>query len=146
VIRRQSNKTRARGFTLIELMMVVAVIAVLAALAYPSYVDQVRRARRSQAESDLLALAQTLERFHTERMTYTGFTLTTAQQRSPTAGADIYYDVALPAASLTATAYLLTATPRNDQTQDRCGTLSINQAGVRTSSTGVAAQCWQGGR
>ncbi|MDW7601742.1 prepilin-type N-terminal cleavage/methylation domain-containing protein, partial [Stenotrophomonas maltophilia] len=55
----------ARGFTLIELMIVVAVVAILAAIAYPSYSEHVRKSRRAQAKADLVEYAQLAERFHT---------------------------------------------------------------------------------
>ena len=50
--------TAARGFTLIELMIVVAVVAILASVAYPSYVSQVRKGRRADAETVLLQAEQ----------------------------------------------------------------------------------------
>ena len=60
---------KLRGFTLIELMIVVAVIAVLAAIAYPSYQDSVRKGRRGEAKSELVTLAQARERCFTEKGT-----------------------------------------------------------------------------
>ena len=61
----ESAMTQARGFTLIELMIVIAVIAVLTALAYPAYQDQVRKSRRAQAKADLVEYAQGAERYFT---------------------------------------------------------------------------------
>lgn len=58
------------GFTLIELMFVVAIVAILLALAYPSYVDQVRKARRADATSTLMDRAQVLERCFSRLNTY----------------------------------------------------------------------------
>ena len=55
----------AKGFTLIELMIVVAVVAILATIAMPSYQEHVRKSRRAQAKADLVELAQQLERHHT---------------------------------------------------------------------------------
>lgn len=140
---------KRKGFTLIELMMVIAIIAFLSLLAYPSYVEQVRRSRRAQAQSDLLSVAQTLERFHTERNTYDGFAtgavLPADVGRSPAAGPDIFYNLSLTAAA-TATAFTLQAVPIGDQAADRCGTLTIDQAGVRTPNSGATEDCWAGGR
>lgn len=60
-----------RGFTLIELMIVVAVIAIIAAIAYPSYMDYVRQSRRADATVALLELAQYMERYYTNNGRYT---------------------------------------------------------------------------
>ena len=72
-------RSAAAGFTLIELMIVVAVVAILAAIAVPSYQEQVRKSRRAQAKADLVEYAQMAERFFTVNNTYVGFTLPTTQ-------------------------------------------------------------------
>ncbi len=64
------SRLSARGFTLIELMIVVAVIAILAAIAYPSYQDSVRKSRRADAKAALLDLAQFMERNYTTANRY----------------------------------------------------------------------------
>lgn len=132
--------TVARGFTLIELMIVVAVVAILAAIAYPSYAEHVRKSRRAQAKADLVELAQLAERYHTVNNTYVGFALPFNQSpREP--GATAWYRLALEPAATQST-FTLTATAQAAQTADRCGNLSLNQAGIKGASSGTLAECW----
>lgn len=125
----------ARGFTLIELMIVVAVIAILAAIAYPSYADSVRKGRRGQAKADLLELAQLAERHRTVNNTYDGFALPFTA--SPREGGTAYYTVTLETA--TTDTLLLKAAAQGAQTKDKCLDLTINQAGAKTAG---ATDCW----
>jgi type IV pilus assembly protein PilE len=127
---------RARGFTLIELMVVVAVIAILALIAYPSYVAHVRKARRTQAKTDLMEIAQLLERTFTTDRDYTKFALTAALGQSPHVG-ERRYDIAL--SPLTRTTFTLTASPVGDQGKDPCGVLTLTHTGRRTPA---GDKCW----
>lgn len=61
---------RLSGFTLIEVMVVVAIVGILAAVAYPAYTDQVRKGRRAEARAALVNLLQQQERFLTQHNTY----------------------------------------------------------------------------
>ncbi len=132
---------RMSGFTLIELMIVVAVIAILAAIAFPSYQEYVRKARRAQAKADLVEYAQLAERYHTVNNTYAGFGLPGGVNQSPREGGTAQYTLALNPAATQST-FTIVATAVNGQLQDRCGNLSIDQAGRKTNSKGNLADCW----
>lgn len=127
---------RIAGFTLIELMIVVAVVAILAAIAYPSYNDSVRKGRRGQAKADMMELAQRLERYRTVSNRYDGYSHTEITQ-SPTTGT-ARYRIELPVQAQST--FTIHAVPLGGQTSDPCGTLTLNQAGQKTPTT---AGCWQ---
>lgn len=138
------SRGRVRGFTLIELMVVVAVVAILAAIAYPSYQDAVLKSRRGQAKADMAELAQIMERYHTVNNTYdTPPTWTNPIPQSPKGTGTAHYLIAI--SGQTAATYLLTATPEGGQTRDsRCMSLTLNQAGAKNTvgGTAPAAECW----
>lgn len=74
---------RSRGFTLIELMIVVGIVAILASIAYPSYRDSVLKGRRAEARAALADLLQQEERYLTQRNTYYPFTTAAAAATAP---------------------------------------------------------------
>lgn len=129
-----------RGFTLIELMIVVAVVAILAAVALPAYQEQVRKSRRAQAKADLVEYMQGAERFFTVNNTYVGYSVPNSGN-SPREGGTVRYSIA--ASTQTATQLVLTATAQGVQAQDRCGNLSVSSTGLKTK-TGSASltECW----
>ena len=130
--------TKQSGFTLIELMIVVAVVAILAAIAMPAYQEHVRKARRAQAKADLVEYMQEAERWHTVNNTYATFVMD-ADQSPREDGATARYQLQGVGTQST---YVITATALDSQTDDRCGNLSINQAGVKTNSKGTLSDCW----
>jgi type IV pilus assembly protein PilE len=129
-----------KGFTLIELMIVVAVIGLLAAIAFPSYQDSLRKGRRADAKAALLDLTQFTERYYTQNNTYSNITL--PYNQTPTNGSTKYYDLSF--ASATQTTFTLQAAPISgtSQANDSCGTLSITEAGVKAATGGTVSQCW----
>lgn len=133
------RKARAKGFTLLELMIVVAIIAILTAIAYPSYRQHVIKARRAAATGCLLEQSQLMERYYTTNLTYLS---------APAPGGGCASDLVDSYAfafdgTPTAKEYKISATPTSIQTDSQCGTLSVTQAGVRDKTgTGTVAQCW----
>ena len=134
---------RSAGFTLIELMIVVAVIALLAAIALPSYQDSVRKSRRADAKAALVQLAQFMERNFSLAQRYdldsAGNAIALPFTESPVDSGTKFYDLKLTAVGLST--FTLTATPKNGQAADVCMDLTIDNAGSKgTSST--RTDCW----
>ena len=128
------RSTIARGFSLIELMIVVAVIAVLAAFAFPAYTKFRERGWRAEARVALLDVAHMLERNHTVNNTYN---MQISSEADPYTKTGNHYNVTLNAAS--ATAFTLTANLTNDTT---CSTLTITNTGQRGASGASVKECW----
>lgn len=137
------SRAKAQGFTLLELMIVVAIVAILSTIAYASYQDQVVKSRRSAAATCLQERAQFMERFYTTNMTYVG----APNPAACDAEVSPHYSVSFVAAP-TAKNYTLQAIPVPGSTQARrdtkCGTLSLTAQGVRGESgtATVASECW----
>lgn len=142
---RNASSWGIKGFTLIELMIVVAVIAILAAIALPSYQEHVRKSRRAQAKADLVELAQFLERRHTVDNHYGGALAFSVSPREATGTSVMYNITRAPIAGNPPNpqTFVLRAEPANAQQNDRCGTLTLSNTGAKTRSGAVAeSECW----
>jgi type IV pilus assembly protein PilE len=129
-----------RGFTLIELMVVMVVLAILTAIAYPSYTNQVLKSRRADGIAALNHKAMQMESCRSDNATYVG-----CPAEAASTSVDGYYDIVAPVSSVTATAYAFVATPRGAQLKDtKCTSLSLDSQGTRgyTGSAPDADTCW----
>lgn len=132
------SQSGSKGFTLIELMIVVAIIGILAAIALPSYQEYVRKANRADAQAILMETAQFMERYFTTNNTYAGAAVLSSVSPKGASGTAVKYNIAW-SVTPTATVYTLAATPANSQVGDSCGTLSISNTGAQTPTT---TGCW----
>ncbi|WP_018879658.1 type IV pilin protein [Thioalkalivibrio sp. ALE9] len=117
------------GFTLIELMIVVAIIAILAAIAFPAYGIYAERAQISDGKTGLLEAAQRMERCYTSNMSYANCNIA---NESP----EGYYGLSV---NSNASSFTITATGQSGRvTSGDCSTMTVNHQGVRTP----ADDCW----
>ena len=128
---RPTPARRPRGFTLIELMIVVVIVSLLAAVAYPSFMSQIRKSRRSDAIAEMSLLQQAQERWRANNPAYT--TLSATSQGG-------YYALASAAGGVAASTYTVTATAQSSQTSDAgCQVLRIQVANGNTNYLAGAA-------
>lgn len=142
----RSSLQRNSGFTLIEVMVVVAIIGILSAVAFPSYTEYIRRGNRAEATAALLEAQQFMERYYAANNRYSTTvngnpTLPARLQTLPSSGGTRY----TLGVAATVNTYTLTATPSGSMAADKCGALTITNTGVKgRSSTGpTVAECWR---
>ena len=135
-----------RGFTLIEVMIVVAIVGILSAIAYPSYQEYVRRGHRAEARAGLLQAAQWMERVATATGTYP---LTAQFPANLKTVPNDRYDISLesPIQGYTnGTTFRLTASPKGSQANDKCGNYTLTNTGLRgangATSGAIVTECW----
>ena len=139
--------SNVKGFTLIEMMIVVAIIGILASIALPNYTKYVLQSRRTIAINAILDLAGKQARYYTIGNTYTGSLLTLGYANDPMLVSDTanpFYSLSVVPGS-TANTFTLQAVPQNAQVNDtECGTFMITQLGQKTvTGTSSAASCWK---
>lgn len=148
---------RARGFTLIELMVTVAVVAILAAVALPNYFGSIRKARRADAINLMSQVAQAQERWRSNNSSYANdFGTAVLNVRSTAASGvtsltETYYTISVPTAA--SAAYTVRAIARGSQLQDtQCVAMEMRMATGNlsyvssTSSSNIASATTDGNR
>jgi len=134
------------GFTLIELMVVVAIIGILTTIAYPSYQNSVRKTNRAEAKTELADAAQRFQRCYTATGKFndascTVYTATSGGSSLTTRGSGFYTIKLATAPAVSATTFMLVATavktPQKEDTANGCNILSLDQNGNK-----LPAACW----
>ncbi len=125
------------GFTLMELMIVVAVIAILAGIAYPQYTAYGERARRSEGRSALLNAAALEERYYSDNNQFAAL----ATAGISTSSENDYYTLSLTLDDANNQSFTVTATPT--RADAKCTTLTFTNAGAKGfTGTGNMSTCW----
>lgn len=137
-------KAKARGFSLIELMVTIAIVGILAAIAIPSYSNYVVRGNRSAAQSYILSAANKQEQYMLDARQYANTMALLGLSSTPTDAPNYSMSITVNN-SATPPTYTITATPTGSQaTRDtQCGNLTIDQSGTKgISGTGTVDSCW----
>lgn len=140
-------KTREQGFTLMEILIVVAIIGIIAAIALPSYQASVIRSNRAEAKSELLIVAADQERYFSNNNTYIDDALplntpNVADRDRTTQNGFYVISVAACGGGAITNCFVATATPQGDQTADSCTTLTITNTGLRGATGDTVDECW----
>lgn len=141
-----------KGFSLIEILIVMVIVGILTSIAYPSYREYINRAHRTDGQAGLLDLASRLERYYSENNTYQTATIASGGATDVLSSAitpEGWYTLSI--SSATSTSYSLQATPIGTQgTSDKtCQSLTFNHLGIKGITAGPAGSprgtvddCW----
>jgi len=130
-----------KGFTLVELMIVVVVIGILSAVATPAYTGYVKRGKAAEATATLADLRIKMEQYFQDHQQYTDLSVTVLAPCSPSAGTTKYFTYSCT--TQTASTYTISAAPIAGEGVDNFA-FSVNESNVKTSTFDgtVGATCW----
>ncbi|KID58368.1 fimbrial protein [Pseudoalteromonas luteoviolacea] len=135
------NRIRSvAGFSLIELVIVVAIVGVLASLAYPNYSSYIKRGARADAMTILLDAANKQEQYFVDNREYAS---NLSDIGVPSTSENGYFNITV---ALSNGGYTLTATAANGPVKGdlECTSLSVNNLGIKTvTGTATADHCWE---
>lgn len=143
--------SRNSGFTLIELMIVVAIVAILASIALPSYTSYVARAKRADARTQLVQAAQFMQRFYAANDTFEKDRadhdvidqIPETLKQSP-ADSTAIYELEIPTATSTSYEIHMVPVSGGSMAADSCGTFTLTSTGIRgVSGTTARDTCWK---
>ena len=140
---------KVSGFTLVEVMIVVAIIGILLSVALPAYRDSLQKGRRSDAMASLLDASNRQERLMLDRSTYTSDMTKLGFASDPYISSEGHYSVAAAACSRPggsiANCYVLTATPVASSPQSKdtyCTSLILDSSGAKSATGTTPNECW----
>ncbi len=127
-------KQSAKGFTLIELMIVIAVLAILAVIAYPSYDTFIRRARMEEAKASIMETVRDMEHYYARHRSFVG---------APAPANTDYFDITFAANSPGADRYEIEAKPKAGYAARETSTLYYNSIGILSKCDAALDNCTQ---
>ena len=142
---------KVEGFSLTEILIVLAIMGILAAVAFPTYTESLRRANRAEAKSELVQVAAEQERFFSS---YNSYSTDAEPLRTPIfEGRDrtttnAWYVISVAACTGGAEAgiancFIATATAQNEQAADGCTTFTLTSIGLRGATGLTSDECWK---
>ncbi len=143
--------SRNSGFTLIELMIVVAIVAILASIALPSYTSYVARAKRADARTQLVQAAQFMQRFYAANDTFEKdraenpvIDKIPGNLKQSPADSIAIYKLEIPTATSTSYEIQMVPVSGGSMAADSCGTFTLTSTGIRgVSGTTARDTCWK---